>query len=537
MLKRNGILDSLEPYYVTCLKRTYEGNLVPVDIPVILPHETINAIYDMSPLLFAHVILGGYGCAGLREFWERSENEPWLPEHKFLSKIQDDPSHAAPLKLWGDKAPVTNSDSIFVVQFSSVLAAWISAAQSRLLTFCVTAGFLVSLSPLWEVIQWSLECAGAGEMPWERHGGGSFLESSIRFRKRGYNIAGNFFFPLAWICGDMEFSVETFHWPWNYFKGDEICEVCHGVRDPLSFLCCYNFSWDSPRAATFRSHILFMHEVGENLVVCSLPGFHKSMVKGDLAHTLHLGLLQYLLGWLFRELLEANEWQGPLTGAWHSRWGRQLRTAYREFQSFCKLHKLEHSQPKFRLTKLGLHSMSDAPYFKAKAANTFTVCKWILAVQVRHTRANPGSRNDAKLATLWGYVHFVDTCLAADIWLTDNDVLELRRGRDIALFAHSQLVEDSARSGTYLFRNVPKHHKFDHIARDAVASKLNPLASWCLADESFIGKTVIMCKTVHGSVRSIRAVENYNLRFHTGMKSQLARNRARQRAGSTVARL
>jgi len=261
------------------------------------------------------------------------------------------------------------------------------------------------------------------------------------------------------------------------------------------------------------------------------------MVKGDLAHTLHLGLLQYLLGWLFRELLEANEWQGPLTGAWHSRWGRQLRTAYREFQSFCKLHKLEHSQPKFRLTKLGLHSMSDAPYFKAKAANTFTVCKWILAVQVRHTRANPGSRNDAKLATLWGYVHFVDTCLAADIWLTDNDVLELRRGRDIALFAHSQLVEDSARSGTYLFRNVPKHHKFDHIARDAVASKLNPLASWCLADESFIGKTVIMRKTVHGSVRSIRAVENYNLRFHTGMKSQLAKIRARQRAGLTAARL
>ena len=137
------------------------------------------------------------------------------------------------------------------------------------------------------------------------------------------------------------------------------------------------------------------------------------------------------------ELLNANARHGPISGTWVHGFSVQLRTAYRELTDCCSLRKLQNSRPKFTRQRLSLLQLNDTPYFKGKAHNTFIVCKWMVPVPARFHREHPSRREETKLATWFGYLHFVDVRKAADLWLRPQELQEVKRAKESALFSRS----------------------------------------------------------------------------------------------------
>ena len=101
-----------------------EGRLQPVQVPILLPHELLHAIYQTSEALFNNAILGGCSSADFAEYWRRVQSEPWFEPHQFRDAVLDSPDKAIPLKVWGDEAPITktNAEKMLVVEVSTVMA-------------------------------------------------------------------------------------------------------------------------------------------------------------------------------------------------------------------------------------------------------------------------------------------------------------------------------------------------------------------------------------------------------------------------------
>ena len=482
-----------------------DGKLKPACVPIILPHEFVYTCWRHDESDFHGRFLPSEGPEELLKCWHNMRQHQWFSDHPAHEHVQLDAeaSQCIPIRVHGDDAPLHQGSSMLVTQMSSAMSK-LGSWKSRCLISVVLLSMVVpdiTDRVLWETIAWSLRALACGEMPsLDEHG-----EPLSGWRKSaaGKRIAGPYKFFLTGILGDWKWLQEQYKFA-GYYGRDRCCFKCNaGKRDAA--IPAYDFRDE----AAWRSHLIDHHDymlsIGQYLASTSLPGWNLNLVMPDLMHVLFLGVLPFAVGGIMWELCLENYWPAPPSGTWQHRRNEQLEAAYSHFKVWCKHSVLSHSQNKFTVGRLGMRTLDSTPELKAKAANCFTVARWLVSVLSSMPLGNP--THQSRLCMLWGFVQSVLVLKEAGNFLTDAHAATLEETRAAALFCYKQLSFMHVNR----FPLKPKIHMYDHIMRDAVRTRYNPINNWCFADEGFLKLLKAIASKCHRSVVSSRCIQRYGL--------------------------
>ena len=164
------------------------------------------------------------------------------------------------------------------------------------------------------------------------------------------------------------------------------------------------------------------------------------------------------------ELLLADWWAAPAGGEWRVRATVQLRTAYRDYTMFCRREAIKESQPKLTLARLNITtSLANEPLFKAKAANTMIVLRWLSTVCNEAVRA-PGytqHTRDRALA-VWALADAWHTVRQAEEWMAEEDAQRMLDSASIFLRKTVVLAANAQAARNKRWPCKPKLHAFYH---------------------------------------------------------------------------
>ena len=473
-LEREGLFGDLKPYFITVIaKENIDCGVAEEQIPIILPHEAIFELHTKAPHLFRDRFIGPEGLNGLDEFWGRSLPQDWMQQHPGREFVETAPLSCIPLRLHGDDAAITKDTSALFINFGSVMVRDLPSTQSRILILASRLHRLVDDDAPLRVLAWSWQCLIDGVMPSRDHEGA--LLTGEREITAGLPIAGGFRFLLTQIVGDWKLFREVFRLD-AHDNRDSFCFLCPAHKR-AGELCGWNYNPHAEWSRRLNTNAAFMFN-REDVPLCSLPGFHLSLIKLDLMHICMLGIFHHVIGSSLWELVRANHWQRPgdaAGGRWEDRAALQLKRAYIAFTLWCKTHHVSHSQTKFSLAKLSMGALDDAPYFKSKAANCLATMHWIATVAKSKFDANPACRHSGDVANcFWGFNECMNMLQHAGRWLTEREVERLEKYRRASLYSFSALAHESIEVGAGTWHTTHKMHMYDHALRKASQDRHNP---------------------------------------------------------------
>lgn len=94
--------------------------------------------------------------------------------------------------------------------------------------------------------------------------------------------------------------------------------------------------------------------------------------------------------------------------------------------------------------------------------------------------------------------------------LSAHERAELARRTEAALACYAWLHHRSAARGVALWKVVPKHHAWTHVAYDNMGA--NPRSVHCYADEDMVGKAKQLYNCCHARTAPLRSMQRYALR-------------------------
>ena len=110
---------------------------------------------------------------------------------------------------------------------------------------------------------------------------------------------------------------------------------------------------------------------------------------------------------------------------------------------------------------------------------------------------------------LWGINDIFNVCRHAGVFLSDEHVSRLSRGRDAFLFAFVRMNKRCVESGSLYWPAKPKIHQIVHIIEHATRVKMNPAASWCFQEEDNMQVLGKIAKACHTKSMETRALERW----------------------------
>ena len=521
---KNNLTGSLKPYYCSTTIKDSNGQHQPAEIPILLPHEMVDAVYNASKLDFETRLFGEGGRDACADFWERSREQTWFHRHSARRHILREPSNAVPVRLHGDDAPTFKSTGIFVLQWCSVLcrlASWLS----RFLIMCVPTSNMiehVTLEPVFEAVVWSFQIlATGGAFPRRDHLGREFAAGSHRKEKSDGIIAGGLLFITCQVIGDWKWLKEEFRLRYHYGT-NECCWKCRAKKRQGGRVTAWNFGLDAPWASMVRTHEEFMTHLRS--VLCKLPGFHVDCLLCDIMHLMMLGCLQWANGGVLWELATTYcLWPGAAS-AWKPRMKIRLEAAYEDFKHWLKAEHMESSQGIFTIGRLSMSALHSTPMLKAKAGNGMKISYWLCNKVTRLADQKPGDHYLQVMALMmWGYCEMISLLHRSPLWLDDDTANKLMITREAALFANAELSGLAIAASRNIFPLKPKLHMVDHLCREAASNRLNPAFYWTFADEDFIGRMKSLAKSCHRSTVAKRVSERYVIRLFALIRARDAR--------------
>ena len=520
--RRNNLTGSLEPYYVSTTIKDGNGQHQPAEIPILLPHEVVDAIYNTSKLDFQTRFFGaGGGDANAQAFWANSHGQEWFHRHMARQDILRDPSNAVPLRVFGDEAPTFKASGIFILQFTSALCR-LSSWLSRFLIMCVpTVNIIehVTLDPLFEAVVWSFQIlARGGAFPREDHHQMEFARGTHRYKKRDGIIAGGVLFVTCQVIGDWKWLKEEFRLKYHYGT-NECCWKCRAKKRRGGAMTAWDFRLLAAWTFQLRTHAEFMAH--RRSVLCGLPGFHHDSLLCDIMHLIMLGCLQWLCGGVLWELATTYcLWPGAST-KWQTRMKIRLEAAYKDFKDWMKDEHMTSSQGVFTIGRLSMKALHNTPMLKAKAGNTLKISYWLC---YRVTRLADQRPNDHYLQVMalamWGFCEMISVLHRSPMILSDGNIDDLMLTREAALFGNSELCSIAIANNRNIFQMKPKVHMVDHLCREAASSRLNPAFYWTFADKDSMGRIKPLARMCHRLTLPQRVVERYKIRMFAMARSR-----------------
>ena len=519
---RMELCGGIEPYFVETEMRDAKQNIVADTHGIFLPHELAHALWETDNAAFRCT----FGCDELTDYWQHAQNYPWFKRHPWKRHILRSPERCIPIRLHGDDAPCTKKTQIFVANMSPVccrLQTWLS----RLLLVCFPMGLAAgqqTYDAFFARIVWSIllmapdlddvvfPCLDYRRNPL----------SGKRLGRARQRICGGFRFVLTQFCGDWKFLKEFFQLIQTYSK-DEFCFRCLGTKSP-GLLCAWNCSMDAACFQVERSAMAFsrfLQSIGHPFA--ELTGFDLWMIMFDLMHICLLGCMQYLLGGVLWELCCESRWYRPPRGSWQFKTNYQLKAAFSDFKDWLRSKQLTSSHPGFNALGLSMHTLSDCPMLKVKAANCLLVCQWLSDVCCRDAAALPSGHHDQiRATTLWGFAQTFSILQSEQHWVSDDAVHRLRTTRAASCQGYNALSAFAEASKINRFPMKPKLHLFDHCCRDTFDFRENPTFCWVFADEDMIGKVKAIASRCHPFKMGVRTIKRWAMRYFAQLRNAKA---------------
>ena len=268
-------------------------------IPVLLPHELLDALYQHNPLesgLFDHSLL---------------DPTPFNHLKKACAQLSADMSKVIGCSIWADGVPYNSDRS---KSFEVISLQILSAASSSM-------RFPVAVVPkhwmqkqetwdsLWCILKWSLQAAASGLWPANRHDGTAFgaLENH-RKKKAGKPLTRAI---LLQVKGDWSFYKNVLYLPgWN--ESGSCCWKCNMVPGNLKEVGT-SASWRM--LANRKNHWQSLQQLKCVSPLFGVPFFHIDLITLDWLHIADLGNFPRLFRF-FLQVLDRPE------AHWHC--GREI---------------------------------------------------------------------------------------------------------------------------------------------------------------------------------------------------------------------
>lgn len=519
---RKGLVPA-ELYTVEVEVSTPDGlNRQTVPVPILLPHELFAAMYAAGPERWEKSVLGSTEEAA--EYWRTHAAHEWYANHPV--SCMADRHKVVPIGFWGDGARFTTHDSLECFSWNSLLAKG-PPLDTRFLAACVPTTLCLpqTLQQLCAPLAWSFAVMLDGTWPTKSHQGAEWRPNSRRWAMGGSPLAGGWRAAFVEARGDWEFLVKL--WRIQGYAHNSLCHLCLAAKTdgPLNFA---DFSLGAQWRRERRTHMEFMdgHRLSEHNPLVRVPGFHLSMLRIDVMHSIHLGLGRFFNAEALVFLSREGRWDADLDGS--------LRLAWGDFKRWCHQHGIMTTQRVFstkRIGPAGWLSGKEFPELLTKAWNSRLVSAW-LAEELGHWVTNHHSDSASLIATLGG-------SLASAYWLMENNprmlaehlAQELADSLDNVLLCWSALAKTALQQERLAWPIRPKWHFMSHLAEVIRSDKENPRFYHCYRDEDAIGTVIKVAATCHRSTVSGAVLSKYLLRLGLRWKGFTTAKfgRARQR--------
>ena len=494
---------------------------------LLLPSDIFSAFYKLDKALFRKTFVGSEDA--LRRYWSAFRQLSHFERHPFKDAIIQSPEKCIPAQFWGDDSDLSKTQSFQACTIASAVV------RESVLTCKLLIGVLAlentyadSLDQWYSAIVWDFWNAGRGVHAARDHKGMPFPAKSKRAQQvdsldEGKLLADGYRLIFTEALGDWKFKRDAWRFHRHYGKSGAMCMECNAtVRGPQRYT---NFT-DCPWTASTHEDYLASFGGAQVPALATLPGYdvvESSM--GDLMHEGALGVAQTTIGSAMVELLLENWWQAPAGGEWRVRATVQLRTAYRDYKDFCRTNGIEQSQPKFTLGRLNITTslVNNEPLFKAKAANTMVVLRWLSTVCNEAVRAigtrphrlrwqSPQHTRDRATA-IWALADTWHTVRQAEEWMAEEDSQRMLDSASIFLRKSIVLAADSQAAQNKRWPCKPKLHAFYHTVSRAFRTRRNPCTHYCFPYESHIGTIKKIVKRCHKRTVSKRCLQRNVLRW------------------------
>lgn len=415
--------------------------------------------------------------------------------------------HWAIVGLWGDSAPSTKNDSLFLLSFQVLSGIvkqrfWITVFNKTKVCKCGCMG-RHTFDMVFQVIAWSIRALIAGVYPKTDHLDHEFPKKSYRGRLAGKRLklrgaALRKFGDWAWF----KQALALRGWQGEGTRGRQ-CWLCQaGSKDDD----CdpYDFSMSARWRSTMMTMGQFwadVYEEGTHLSpIWQIPGFLTQYCIPDFMHVSCLGVVQYLSGNVMWELYK--EMGGTTSNSIHI--CGLLQNMVDASSKALGMEK-PFSNLSITMIKPSHPSTNTKPKMRLKAAKGRHFVKVLY-----HMLQNffPASSDHDELR---------ENCVKAlvkvyeeiDNWTDDgSSSLNIATHGRRHLLLYKQL-SDSAEHWTS-WNTYPKHHLFAHVVSRCAD---NPKLEWNYADESEMGLSAAVARMANQGAVETALLRRYRITF------------------------
>ena len=508
-----------EPHPVTvpCLDtRPHPALVVETEMAVFLPHEWLAAIGERPE---AEELLG---LDSVKSFWQHvNPQDPRLLAeggHPVLAR-NDYKSKCVPLWLHGDGVEYSESDSLMVFSFGSILPSTTSMCSMFLI-----AGFVKSVTAFlkihgrctwteaWQVLAWSFMACWRGTWPSTDYKGNAYNAGSKEALNAGKPLVSGYFFVIWNIIGDLEFMANTMNLPhWGNLNPcwHCNCEKNEGARYRYCIAAGLR-GWD------MHDPIHYSHQ--SEHPVFGLPGVTSWAVCFDVLHCLDThGLASHLAGAVLHQIVYELAGTGQFTAneAMAQIWSQVLELYDENFTSERFSHML--------LKMICDPKKPNAAYvtLKAKAGKTRHLIPILLKVaQAYHNGTAVSSHRIAALKALTAFYKLLDT---QPMFMSTAASDEAMSQMESLLLHYNWLHEQGKYNSKWYCNLVAKYHYCWHLAYSC--RFMNPRYTWSYKAESWVGKISHIASSCAFGVNAARITnplaEKYRYFVHVRLARQV----------------
>lgn len=493
IMRSLGHTSILPPTYIAEAILWDEKNMEPcTDTIAFLPlHETLDAIVEEGK---------EHELCSIAEHQEgfRASLEIWAAGLGISLAI----AWFACLSIWGDSAPYTNKDGLFLLLFSVISGVrrqkfWLCVFNKRRVCRCGCKG-KCTFKVVFEMLAWSQKALILGKYPSTDHLGRPFPQGSWRAKMAGKSlkIRGG----IIQKCADWQwFLVALNLCGWQGEGADQlICWLCNGGKN--SVCNAYDFSLGAPWRGTMLNMVSHWERARQSRkepsLIFLIPGFLIIFCIVDMMHAGCLGVLQYAQGNVVYEL-----WRK--LGGTRKKWQHACGLLENMFISMSK--EMGVSRPFHSLT-IGLFlPASNKPCLKLKAAEG-RHCLPVL-IRILQTFFPPTNEHEEmRMACIQALANVYDEM---ENWIgggVSSFQIGVYARKHLLLYAElSRLSLDKRKWKLY-----PKHHLFQHCCENA---RSNPRLSWNYTCEAEMGAAVGLANCCNTPTLCRMVLEKYRGTF------------------------
>ena len=436
-------------------------------IPVLLPHELLDALHQHNPLesgLFDHSLL---------------DPTPLNHLKKACAQLSADMSKVAGLSIWADGVPY-NHDRSKSFEVASLQILTSASTAMRFPLACVPKHWMVkntTWDAIWQVLKWSLQAAASGVWPAFRHDNSAFADGEFhRKKKAGEPLTRAI---LLQVKGDWSFYKNVLYLPgWN--ETSSCCWKCNMVPGNLKEVA-KSASWRM--LASRKDHWQCLQQVKSVSPLFGVPFFHIDLISLDWLHVVDLGVSLDFLGSFFKYLIDQK-----LTGTV----AEKYQHFYSRMQLFYHGHDIKSRLDQFKpsmLLNTSDGSKIKFPKLRAKAGESRALIPFAVLVG----RDLLDQKNVLE-KQLFESAVALDKCYQ-QLSIENFNAAELnKQSIRFALF-YVSLNEHFDKLGQRYFKVKPKLHMFLEMCFTANTA---PSTTWTYRDESWGGEVSDMAANKAG---------------------------------------